>query len=61
VDFVRSSIEQEMENEAVVEVYLLVTLKSSRLSLREVENMFMDTKDSTLDAMAGGNSAMRFA
>ncbi len=61
VDFVRSTIEQEMENEAVVEVYLLVTLKSSRLSLREVETMFMDTKDPALDAMADGNSAMRFA
>jgi len=60
VDFVRGAIEQELENEDVVEIYLLVTLKSSRMSLREVENMFMESTESALLGMVGGNNAMRF-
>lgn len=61
VEFVRNTIEQELENEDVVEIYLLVTLKSSRLSLREVETMFMDTPESTLESMVSSDNAMRFA
>ncbi len=61
VDFVRSTIEREMDNEAVVEIYLLVTLKSSRLSLREVENMFMESTKSAFHDLGNGNTAMRFA
>ena len=40
-DFVRSLIEQELDNNIVVQIYLLVTLKTSRLSIRDVENMFL--------------------
>lgn len=61
VDFVRGTVEREMDNEAVVEIYLLVTLKSSRLSLREVENMFMESTESALHSLGSGSSAMRFA
>lgn len=60
VDFIRSTIEQELDNETVVEIYLLVTLKSSRLSLREVEDMFVNTTESVLPGV-GGAHAMRFA
>lgn len=58
VDFVRGIIEREMENDTVVEIYLLVTLKSSRLSLREVEDMFLDPVYATHDGIAAG--ALRF-
>jgi len=58
LDFVRGTIEREMENEAVVEIYLLVTLKSSRMSLREVEDMFLDSTQSALGSLGG--DAMRF-
>ncbi len=40
-EFVRILIEQELDQEAVVQIYLLVTLKSSRLSIRDVESMFL--------------------
>ncbi len=58
VDFVRGVIEREMENDTVVEIYLLVTLKSSRLSLREVEDMFLDPAYSAPDR--AGADALRF-
>jgi hypothetical protein len=52
IQFVRSLIEQELGNEAVVEIYLLVTLKSSRMSLGDVEDLFLNDKSSTLDSMS---------
>ncbi len=40
-DFVRLLIEQELSNEIVVQIYLLVTLKTSHLSIKDVETMFL--------------------
>jgi hypothetical protein len=40
-DFVRTIIEQELDNETVIQIYLLVTLKTSRLSISAVEDMFL--------------------
>lgn len=60
VSFVRATIERELDNETVVEIYLLVTLKSSRLSLREVEDMFVNSSDSAFGGFGGGD-AMKFA
>ncbi|MBT3556900.1 MAG: hypothetical protein HN644_04560 [Rhodospirillales bacterium] len=52
IQFVRNLIEQELPNESVVEIYLLVTLKSSRMSLGDVEDLFLNDKSSTLDSLS---------
>lgn len=49
IQFVRSLLERELESEAIVEIYLLVTLKSSRMSLSDVEDLFLNDKSSALD------------
>ncbi len=51
VDFVRSLIEQELDSEAVVEIYLLVTLKSSRLSVVDFEDLFRTDPDTALTTL----------
>ena len=52
IQFVRNLIEQELASESVVEIYLLVTLKSSRMSLGDVEDLFLNDKSSTLDSLS---------
>lgn len=49
--FVRSLIEQELDNEAVVEIYLLVTLKTSQLSVGVFEDMFRSDPDAALTTL----------
>ncbi len=51
IQFVRSLLERELENEAVVEIYLLVTLKTSRMSFGDVEDLFLKDKSSALDSL----------
>ena len=41
VTLARKMIERELPSEVVVETYLLVTLKSSRLSVKQVQDIFM--------------------
>lgn len=50
-DFVRTLIEQELDNETVVEIYLLVTLKTSRLSVGAFEDMFRNDPDAALTTL----------
>jgi len=50
-EFVRTLIEQELENEAVVEIYLLVTLKTSRLSVGAFEDMLRSDPDAALTTL----------
>ncbi len=52
LQFIRSLLERELENETVVEIYLLVTLKSSHLSLQDVEDLFLNDKASALDSLS---------
>ncbi len=57
-DFVRSLLERELENEAAVEIYLLVTLKTSKLSVGEVESMFLNSPESALHSLSGQSAPM---
>ncbi|MEQ8664686.1 MAG: hypothetical protein RIC16_03095 [Rhodospirillales bacterium] len=50
-NFVRSVIEQELDNETVVEIYLLVTLKTSRLSVGDFEDMLRADPDAALTTL----------
>jgi len=51
IDFVRSLVEQELESEAVVEIYLLVTLKSSQMSVNDFEDLFRTDPDAALTTL----------
>ena len=50
-NFVRSVVEQELDNETVVEIYLLVTLKTSRLSVGDFEDMLRADPDAALTTL----------
>lgn len=50
-DFVRTLIEQELDSETVVEIYLLVTLKTSRLSVGAFEDMLRTDPDAALTTL----------
>lgn len=60
IRFVRTVVERELDNEAVVEIYLLVTLKTSRLSVTEVEEMFLNNPGSALQTLGGGAAGPGF-
>ena len=45
IEFIRETLESQLDNEAVVEIYLLVTLKKSNLSFDDVRNRFMEIKN----------------
>lgn len=52
VEFTRSLIEQDLDNETVVEIYLLVTLKSSRLSVDSFEELLRTNPDAALTTLS---------
>lgn len=49
IQFVRGLLERELANETVVEIYLMVTLKSSRMSLQDVKSLFLSDRASAID------------
>jgi hypothetical protein len=53
VDLTRKIIERELPNEVVIEIYLLVTLKSSRLSVKQVQDIFTGGVESKIAARPG--------
>lgn len=53
VELARKIIERELPNEVVIEIYLLVTLKSSRLSVKQVQDIFTGGVESKIGAKPG--------